>query len=385
MMKKEISGWSVLGRDLRTEQQWISELKTFQRTAGGALGKQVYSVNEQLNPIILIDAKKEGWQAWAKNLNRLGKSVFMVIEETSFLPVAKDLDLVDDVIVYPFRVAELLSKCRLHHLSVQAQVELQALMTEVASTQETLSRTNETLERILTAKTPKRFTGIKGINIMSKHLSGLKPGGDYFDVFESERKDHVNFLLADSSSYGVSSALLGMILSSSAKMANEASMNAGAWINAIHQELQITLGEKEHMSVFFGRLNRRDFSFHYQVYGSIEIYIVEQNGECHHLEKQGSRIHSKSEPITTTERVIHLNPKDRIVILSDGFVNGIGGEFQLQKIFHQKMEKDPFTLVNELAFQIKAKLTPGETFPGEDCSAIVVDVENRVLRLAPTG
>ena len=103
------------------------------------------------------------------------------------------------------------------------------------------------------------------------------------------------------------------------------------------------------------------------------------------LEKHGSRINAKSEIKDEFEKTIHLDPKDRIVLLSDGFVNGVGGEFSLQKIFHDKIEKEPFDLVNELAFQIKSRLVAGETFPGEDCSAIVIDVDQRVLRLAPTG
>ena len=162
-------------------------------------------------------------------------------------------------------------------------------------------------------------------------------------------------------------------------------MNASHWIQAIYKELKITLGEQEHLSLFFGRFNRRDFSLHYQIYGTCEAFIVEKSGEVHHLEKHGRRMNAQHEPMEAFEKVIHLNPKDRVVLLSDGFVNGVGGEFLLQKIFHDKLDKDPFTLVNELAYQIKSKLVPGETFPGEDCSAIVIDVENRVLRLAPTG
>jgi len=63
----------------------------------------------------------------------------------------------------------------------------------------------------------------------------------------------------------------------------------------------------------------------------------------------------------------------------------VGGEFHLHKIIQERLGQDPFDLVNELSFQIKAKLNPGETFPGEDCSAIVIDIDQPGLRLAPTG
>jgi hypothetical protein len=147
----------------------------------------------------------------------------------------------------------------------------------------------------------------------------------------------------------------------------------------------VTLGEGGHFSVFFGRLSRKVFSLHYQMYGSVEAFVVEKDGVTHPLQKNGNQIDSQNAPIDGTEKVVSLNPKDRLVLLSDGFVNGVGGHFQIQKLFEERIEQEPFALVNELSFQIKSKLTHGETFPGEDCSAIVVDVDHRVLRLAPAS
>lgn len=377
-------GFSVLAKDSKTEQQWIKEISTHQKMVGPAMGTEANSAHEEIHHLVLIDQQCDEWKDWVQKLNRTNCRVVLVVQENEALPTGAELRLVDDLMVYPFRSAELLSHYRLFKI-FELQAELQKeVLEEVQQATSALSVANETMERILKSKTPKRFSGIKGISIMSRHLSGLKPGGDYFDVFESERKDFVNFLLADSSSYGLSSALLGMILSSSAKIASDANMNTSGWIKAIFEELKITLGEKEHLSIFFGRLNRRDFALHYQLYGSCEAYIVTQEGKTTRLEKHGARIHSEFTP-AEQELVVSLNPRDRIILLSDGFVQGVGGETHLNKLFLAKDHQDPFALINELSYQIKSKLSPGETFPGEDCSAIVIDVENRVLRLAPTG
>ena len=195
----------------------------------------------------------------------------------------------------------------------------------------------------------------------------------------------MNILLVDSSSYGVSAAILGMILSCSARIANDSQLSTADWVKTIYNELKLTLGDQGYFSVFFGRINRRDFSLHYQLFGSIESFVIDRSGEGRRLDKHGKVISNQSEPQDGVEKVIQLNPKDRLVLLSDGFVKGVGGEFHLDQIFRKKIEQEPFALVNELSFQIKSKLNTGETFPGEDCSAIVIDVENRVLRLAPTG
>ncbi len=365
--------FNLLARDYQTEQLWLQELRILQHGVGNAL--------TDLNDFVFVDAKKAQWQDHIQLIDRDKNSIVLVVDEKDFIPGAEALEFVDDLLVYPFRVAELLSISRHHHVRMN-QAEL---LHEVEGAHADLKNANEVLERILTAKTPKRYTHLKGIQVMSKHLSGLKPGGDYFDVFESDKKDFVNLLLVDSSSYGISAAFLGMILTSSAKIANDAQLSTADWVRAIYQELKVTLGEQGHFSVFFGRLNRRDYSLHYQLYGTIEAYVVEKQGECHRLEKHGKRISALQAPEDGFEKVIHLNPKDRIVLLSDGFVNGVGGEFNLQKAFHDRIEQEPFALVNELSYQIKSKLSPGETFPGEDCSAIVIDIESRIIRLAPVG
>jgi serine phosphatase RsbU (regulator of sigma subunit) len=363
----------LLARDLKIETVWREELKALQMSLGNAF--------EHLSEFVFVDAKKPNWQAELSELNREHHSVILVLEEKELLPNAKHLGEADDLLVHPFRTAELLSIYR-HHQMRKVQKEI---MHEVSLAHADVQNSNETLERILQAKTPKRYTNIKGLQVMSKHLSGLKPGGDYFDVFESSKKDFVNILLVDSSSYGISAAFLGLILSSSARIANDAELSTADWIKTIYGELKLTLGDDGHFSVFFGRLNRKDFSLHYQLFGSIEAFIVEKEGVTRTIEKNGKRMSAMHVPEYGEEKIVQLNPKDRIVLLSDGFVNGIGGEFHLQKIFHERLNQEPFALVNELSFQIKAKLSPGETFPGEDCSAIVLDIDPRVLRLAPTG
>jgi len=372
---------SILAADPARESLWRAELIAHLKTWMGGAAPGVVPVREELTRIILVDSKKKDWQGWVRDLDHEDKTVVLVLEEGELPPSAKDLDGIDDLLVFPFRGPEILRTLR-HHVERQ---EARELAKECIAAQEALHSGNQLLERLLQLKTPKRFAGLKGLQVMSKHLSGLKPGGDYFDLFESDRKDSVHFLLVDSSSYGISAALLGMILSSSAKIASSSQVSPSRWVQAIFDELKATLGDAGHFSVFFGRLDRRDFSLHYQMYGSVEAFIVDSAGVSTQLEKNGLAISNRSAPGSSEEKVLHLKPKDRVVLLSDGFVGGVGGEHRLSRLFSDQMNGDPFSLINELTFQIKSKLSPGETFPGEDCTAIVIDVESRVLRLAPTG
>ena len=380
-MKKKEFIISLQVRDPSREAVWKSELKTLLRSLKGEGAFRVSSFRDEPSDFVLIDAAHPSWRDWARDFDREGKSLVLGVEEAEFLPSGSDLELVDDVLVHPFRAAEVMSVLR-HHFK---KMETEQVMEESLAALKDLQEANAAVERILMEKTPKRFTGLKGIRVMSKHLSGVKPGGDYFDVFESEKKDFANFLLVDSSSYGVSAALLGVLLSSSAKLSGSQQVSPFQWIRTIHEELKSTLGEEGHFSIFLGRLNRRDFSLHYQLYGSIEVFLVNREGMSTALEKNGDPIDSRFDAGSEGEKVVVLQPKDRLVLLSDGFVAGSGGRSRLTGLFKDQLEQDPFSLVTELAFQIKSQLSPGETFPGEDCSAIVIDIEGRVLRLAPTG
>lgn len=382
IMKKSDFHISVVGRNHQIDSEWVNELNTIRKSLGGdAIGGPASPHEHNPSALVLIDQKRKGWQDWVKDFDRNEKSLVLVIEDHDFVPTKKDLALVDDILVAPFRAGELLSLCK-HH---QERMLISKASQEIQHAEEQMAYANESLERILKAHTPRRFTGIKGIHVMSKHLSGLKPGGDYFDIFESNKKDFINLLLVDSSNYGISSAVLGMILSSSAKLASDHHLSTSDWVRAIYREIQVTLGDSGHFSVFFGRINRKDFSLHYQLFGSIETFVVDAQGLSARLEKSGDILKQDTELQTTSEKVIQLNPKDRLVMLSDGFVSGVGGEHALMQVFNQKLNQEPFALVNELTYLIKSKLKPGETFPGEDCSAIVLDIEHRVLRLAPTG
>ena len=365
--------WKILARNSKVTMTWAMELNAAQKKMEGLFKNR--------SQLVLLDAKHPKITEELGRVNRNSHSIILIIEAEAPLPDLSILNQVDDLLVHPFRSVELLNIFR-HHFE---RIKNRESLSEVHLAQKEIDGANEFLESVVKAKTPKRYAHIKGLKVMSKHLSGLKPGGDYFDVFESSKKDFVNLLLVDSSNYGISAALLGLILSSSARIANDAQFSTADWVKTIYEELKTTLSDQGHFSIFFGRLNRRDFSLHYQLYGSIGAFIQAPNQKYALLEKVNSPIDSKSPPTGDTEKTVQLNPKDRIVLVSDGFINGTGGESALQKILQERRDQEPFAVVNELSFQIKSKLNPGDTFPGEDCSAIVIDIDQGVLRLAPTG
>ena len=65
------------------------------------------------------------------------------------------------------------------------------VMTINDSVTETLQSLHDDLqmaERLQKAKLPKRFPSIKGFQISSRYLAGMRSGGDHFDLAESKDK-----------------------------------------------------------------------------------------------------------------------------------------------------------------------------------------------------
>jgi len=138
---------SLLCRNSELETLWKSELKAHFKIFGSTNPVRIVSVKEELSELIFIDSKKEDWQGFVRDLDREGKSLVLVIEESDLIPKAQDLGYVDDLLVAPFRGAEVMSMIR-HHFQRQESLQV-AQESELALRD--LDEANRTLERILQA------------------------------------------------------------------------------------------------------------------------------------------------------------------------------------------------------------------------------------------
>jgi hypothetical protein len=79
-----------------------------------------------------------------------------------------------------------------------------------------------------------------------------------------------------------------------------------------------------------------------------------------------------------------VEPEDRIIVLSDGYGEACGGWDETLKILDRFRTRGLTELLNELTFEVKRKLKEedGETeMPSQDCTALVFDVDSKILRL----
>jgi serine phosphatase RsbU (regulator of sigma subunit) len=338
--------------------------------------------------IVVVDGSSSDLKGWleqfCRSKSRKGVSLWLWVDDQAPLPQAFLSGQVDDLLIHPIRPLELLSKLKNYeqHRIVQDVLELQSSLEGVMKN---LKVDLEVLERLQKARLPVRFPDVKGFSITSRYLAGEKSGGDYFDLAESQDGQQLGILVTDSSSYGLSSAVLSAVVRVVSRVSVEQSRSVRDMVRSFYEELLTPLGPQDRLSIFYGTLSRKDYVLRYLTLGSVRAFYRAPQGSFVELAAQGGPLsqgsrNSLASP-ALTEGTLAWMPGGRVVILSDGFIESLGGTAAALTMLEKFKERDAKDLLNELAFGIKSKLAdPKEDLPPQDCTGMVMDLDPKVIR-----
>lgn len=358
------------------------------------------------------DASYERFQP-AELCDKLGEADIFVVDDESALLLAEHCDnparpslfvatqdkvpesfvrgYVDDLITLPLRGLDVLRVVRLHE-----QLEaLRALESTSRAVPELVKRLQEDIQlaqKIQRRLIKDKFPPMGGLTIKSKYWCGLKSGGDYFDVFEFADGNHIGVILADSSSYSLSTHFLGSLMQFSVHVGHHDLDDPSAIVRALHGKVREGMKEKDRFSLFYGILNRKTYQFRYVDCGGVfaghrgadakEFWVA--RGDRAPLTKSSAEIPSSRE--------LHLEPGDRLFLFSDGWREGLAVPFESTIENLARGEQDAQDFLNEMAFSLRkgvekksgeeARADDDFPMPPEDCSVLVIDVAKNVLRLA---
>ncbi len=263
-----------------------------------------------------------------------------------------------------------------------------------------LTKANKTLEKMIQQvshelKTahliqkvlvPTEYPNMTGVEFSTKFIPGFKKGGNYFDIFEHEDKLKFGILLSNSSGYAMSALFLSVLLKLAGQMEARKGLPPDKVIDAMAKEIQIQMQDQDQTNIFYGVIDRRSFQMDLcQVGDNVVIIINGETGKLKILEPKNAALSKKfNEPIQLQS--IYLNPKDRLVICSQGLLKAsdISGEsFGLDKLTNSIL-KAPASgvheLRNEILYQIEKFTENNEN--AEDITLIVTEVKEKVLKLA---
>jgi serine phosphatase RsbU (regulator of sigma subunit) len=237
-------------------------------------------------------------------------------------------------------------------------------------------------ERLQKSRLPQRFPDLKGMKVASRYAAGARSGGDHFDLAESKDGNTLSMVLTDSSSYGLSSAVLGALMRVANRLSADESRSSIETVRKIREEILATLKEKDRLSLFYGVLSRKDYRLRYLNLGTSCAFYAAAGKGFEPLRPQGAPITRASGELEVKETELSLQPGSRLVLISDGFVEALEGPDRVRELLDQLRAKEASDSLNELTFKLKASYRGEDDVPPQDCTGVVLDLDSRLIRLA---
>ncbi|MGK5089964.1 SpoIIE family protein phosphatase [Bdellovibrionota bacterium FG-2] len=348
---------------------------------------QPATTQKSYGQILFVDGNVQNLHSVLDGIDRRGRAVFLLVHEASN-PGTQATEVlfegkVDDLLVYPFRALEVVGKIH-RYRQILMWDEVTTLNTSFSQLMESLHEDLKLTERLQKAKLPTRFPDFKGFKVQSRYLAGMRSGGDFFDLAESKDGNVLSLVLTDSSSYGLSTAVMSVLMRVVVRLSLDSARSAAETMQKILQELKLTMGEKDHLSLFYGVLTKKDLKLRYVNFGAAcAFYSSSLSRDFVPLSAQGGVITQASSGVEVSEGVLDLHPESRLVLVSDGFIDSTQGVEGMLSLLKQGRAKETKDSLNEMVYRVKSKYTDPDDAPAQDCSALVLDVDARVLRLAP--
>lgn len=241
-----------------------------------------------------------------------------------------------------------------------------------------VSNDTHALSQMQKALVPTELPKISGFEISRKFVFGSRSGGDYFDIFEHEDKFRFGVLVASSSGYAMSALFLSLILKVSHMLEAKRGNPPEKVLQHMGAELKPLAGPQDQTNVFYGVVDRRDYSFKFCSAGKIEAFYMSPNKTIQRLKAEhGPLSHSFSAQLTSAQ--IELEPKSRLCIVTDGLFDILGADV-IVKAMTENIKSGVHELRNELLFQ--AQRISGLEEPDRDQTAVVIETKDQVIKLA---
>jgi sigma-B regulation protein RsbU (phosphoserine phosphatase) len=282
----------------------------------------------------------------------------------------------------------------------ELEEELRLKETELSMYRHELVKANQSLEKIIhqlhgelraaqqiqRLLSPTEIPSISGFEFSHKFAPGSTAGGDYFDIFEHDDKMKFGVLLASSSGYSMSALLLSIVIKISGSMQARKGLLPHEVVQLIMKEAQPQMQEKDSSGLFYAVIDRRSFEMSYCFVGPIWAGALEyESRQFQAFDHHGNKF-QKNSSAPTQSSSIHLNPRDRVILCTEGLVQArnpqseIYGEMNLLQSIINAPRSGVHELRNEIFYQVEKFSQSDE--PIRDQTAIVMEVKDRVIKLA---
>jgi len=235
------------------------------------------------------------------------------------------------------------------------------------------------LKKIQKVLTPTEIPNIPGFEFSRKFVYGSRYGGDYFDIFEHEDKLKFGILLSSSSGYAMSALFLSLILKVTHLMEAKKGLAPEKVLEQIGAELKLTAKTTDETQAFYGVIDRRDLTLNFCAVGRIKGFLQSPDKPLQLISSDSQALGSMTSPVFKSASV-ELEPKSRVVLLSDGILEVLSTDQISQCLQTLGNSSQVHDVRNEIL--LKCQLVSGLDIPLRDQTVVVIEVKDRVIKLA---
>lgn len=284
----------------------------------------------------------------------------------------------------------------------ELEMELVTKDKELGKYRQELAKANVSLENLISQITeeirmagliqrmlsPTQLPNISGFECSSKYQPGDRFGGDYFDIFEHEDKLKFGVVVASSSGYTMSALFLSVLIKISSQIEARRGLEPHKMLELLTKELVPNIQNSDKASVFYGVIDRRTYELSYSSVGRVEACLQVYGQESLQTLEPCGPAFSKDFNTQPHSLKMQLNPRDRLVIATEGLVAAQNPQGQMWggEGLRESVRMAPRQGVHELRNEIlhqNEKFT-GRQSPLRDQTVIVMEVKDRVIKLAKT-
>lgn len=311
-------------------------------------------------------------------------SIFLAVpEDSEDLPAAFLEGRADEILTFPPRRPEVLSKIKWHY-HIRSLKEIEGETHNLHLLVEKLKDDVQLAEKVQRKLIKDKFPTMGGISVKSKYWCGLKGGGDYFDVYEMKASNQMAIILSNATSFTLSSAFLSSLLG--LQLNEEEQQHPHLALHKIYSGLGDSLTDKNELSIFLAFIDQRTYEMQYVAHGRVWA-ALSRDVDVEWLNRaENNALSSLEKPAARSEAVL-LEPNNRLSLFSDGFSQVLTKEQFMHEFAENARERDAQRAINNFGFMLKKASKHEQSgavrqMPDQDCSVLLFDVAKNVLRLA---
>lgn len=208
--------------------------------------------------------------------------------------------------------------------------------------------------------------------------------GDFFDIIPLKDPMKFGILLSSCSSYALSALLMSSLLKSPSPLKEQ--QTSEDFLKYLSDRVFLSLPKSEKIHVFYGIVNRRNFTLNYSVAGFFFAGIKSRDQSVTQLSSSGHHTFHKENKNLFASHTTALHPGDILMICSPGVLersNNEGeafGKDSISSILNGGNDSDVLELRQKILFQAEtfARDVPSH----KDQTVLALEVKDRILKLA---